>query len=79
VCIAPRRDALEKDSVPFTCHWGQTHGMNPERLATYFGPNVERWKTARDELLPSAEAKRVFQSAIPGGGGVGVAVRRVLG
>jgi D-arabinono-1,4-lactone oxidase len=59
-------DALEKDGVPFTCHWGQTHGMNPKRLTTYFGPNVERWKAARDELLPTPEAKRVFQSAILG-------------
>jgi hypothetical protein len=59
-------DALEKDGLPFTCHWGQVHGITPTRLATYFGGNVERWKSARDQLLPSAEAKRVFQSALLG-------------
>ena len=57
-------DALEKNGVPFTCHWGQVHGLNPKRLGTYFGDNVGRWKTARDQLLPTPEAKRVFQSAI---------------
>jgi hypothetical protein len=59
-------DALEKDELPFTCHWGQTHGLNPTRLAAYFGANVGLWKAARDQLLPSADAQRVFQSAILG-------------
>jgi FAD/FMN-containing dehydrogenase len=58
--------ALEKDSLPFTCHWGQTHGLDETRLRKYFGANVGLWKTARDRLLPSAEARRVFQSAILG-------------
>ena len=59
-------DALETANLPFTCHWGQTHGLNEARLRKYFGPNVDRWKAARDQLLPSAEAQRVFQSAILG-------------
>jgi hypothetical protein len=59
-------DALEKDGLPFTCHWGQTHGLDETRLRKYFGANVGLWKTARDQLLPSAEARRVFQSAILG-------------
>jgi hypothetical protein len=59
-------DALERDGQPFTCHWGQAHGLNPARLEAYFGGNVRRWKAARDLLLPSVEAKRVFQSAILG-------------
>jgi hypothetical protein len=57
-------DTLEANNVPFTCHWGQTHGMTPKRMQTYFGNNVARWKAARDLLLTTPEARRVFQSAI---------------
>jgi hypothetical protein len=59
-------DALEKDNLPFTCHWGQAHGLNETRLRKYFGDHVDRWKKARDQLLSTSEARRVFQSAILG-------------
>jgi hypothetical protein len=59
-------DSLEREGVPFTCHWGQVHGINPSRLATFFGNHVARWKAARADLLPSADARRVFGSRLLG-------------
>jgi D-arabinono-1,4-lactone oxidase len=56
--------ALERDGIPFGCHWGQHHGMTPERLARYYGANADRWRAARDRLLPTREARRVFSSAL---------------
>jgi FAD/FMN-containing dehydrogenase len=53
-------DALEREGVPFTCHWGQRLGLSPARLQAYFGSRGQRWKAARADLLPSAEARRVF-------------------
>jgi D-arabinono-1,4-lactone oxidase len=55
-------DALEKEHLPYTCHWGQTHALNAPRLEAYFGDKPARWKAARDALLPTPEARRVFSS-----------------
>jgi hypothetical protein len=57
-------DALERKGIPFTCHWGQIHGLTPARLERYFGDRVARWKQARKELLPTPEARRVFASPL---------------
>lgn len=57
-------DALEAKHISFTCHWGQLHAMNERRLKAYFEERVEAWKVARDRLLPSATAKKVFSSAL---------------
>ncbi len=57
-------DALEVAAIPFTCHWGQMHGMTPARLRTYFGDRVDRFRTARQRLLPDDVARRVFASRI---------------
>lgn len=57
-------DALAHEGIPFACHWGQLHGMNPARMQSYFGPRVERWKAARDKLLTDPAAKRVFSSPL---------------
>lgn len=57
-------DALERDGISFTCHWGQLHGLNPERVERYFGDRVPRWRAARDRILFTDEGKRVFSSKI---------------
>jgi hypothetical protein len=57
-------DALERADVPFTCHWGQLHGMTEARLQKYFGNRPARWKAARDRLLPSAVARTVFSAPL---------------
>jgi hypothetical protein len=57
-------DALANAGVPYTCHWGQLTGMNPDRLAAYFGNRVDRWKAARDRLLAGGPGKRVFSAPL---------------
>jgi hypothetical protein len=57
-------DALERDGIPFGCHWGQLHGMTAARVDRFYGHNAARWRAARDRLLSTREAKRVFSSAL---------------
>ncbi len=57
-------DALDGAGIPFGCHWGQMHGMNPERVQRFYGDRAKRWMAARDRLLPSPEAKRVFSAPL---------------
>jgi hypothetical protein len=56
-------DALEAAKIPYTCHWGQLHGMTPARARTYFGARLDAWTSARDTLL-GATGKAVFSSPI---------------
>ncbi|MGD8862088.1 MAG: D-arabinono-1,4-lactone oxidase [Myxococcales bacterium] len=53
---------LADHQVPFTCHWGQLHALTPEGVTAYFGNRATRWKAARDRLLPSSTARRIFDS-----------------
>jgi hypothetical protein len=55
-------NALESAGIAFGGHWGQLHGMTPDRLARFYGDGGPRWKAARDRLLASPEARRVFSS-----------------
>jgi hypothetical protein len=57
-------DTLEREGIPYTCHWGQLHGMTPARVIKYFGDRVQRWKDARVRILPSEAARRVFASPL---------------
>ena len=50
--------------LPFGCHWGQLHGMTAKRVQRFYSQNAERWRAARDRLLPTPEARRVFSSAL---------------
>jgi hypothetical protein len=57
-------DALRTQNIPFTCHWGQEYGMDAASVLAYFGDRVDRWKAARQRLLPSTQAQAVFASSI---------------
>ncbi len=63
-------DALEQANIPFTCHWGQLGGMNPARLARYFGDRAVRWRAYRAQLLGPV-GSRVFGAPILGDVGLG--------
>jgi hypothetical protein len=54
--------ALDDAKIPYTCHWGQQHALDPAHVRSYFGERVERWKAARERILTTPEAKRVFTS-----------------
>lgn len=55
-------DSLDAAGIPYTCHWGQEHRLDAAHLDTYFGDRVPRWKAARQAILESPEAMRVFAS-----------------
>lgn len=54
---------LRERGIPFTCHWGQQHKLDAQQLSTYFGTRVDRWRSARETLLPETVARHVFASA----------------
>jgi hypothetical protein len=56
-------NALEQAGIAFTCHWGQLHGMNAERLSKYFGSRAASWKAAREQLLDEV-GRQVFAASI---------------
>ena len=55
-------DRLDQESIAFTCHWGQVHGLTPARVDRYFGDRARRWKEARARILTTDTARRVFAS-----------------
>ena len=58
-------EQLASQNIPFTCHWGQLHGMTAQRLAHYFGHRVNDWKAARYALLASdSRAAAVFAAPL---------------
>jgi hypothetical protein len=54
---------LEKEGIPFTCHWGQLSGMNESRLKKYFQGREEKWNAARAKLL-DATGRKVFAAPL---------------
>jgi FAD/FMN-containing dehydrogenase len=54
---------LEKDGIPFTCHWGQLSGMNAGRLSKYYKGREVKWKAAREKLL-DATGRKVFSAPL---------------
>jgi hypothetical protein len=57
-------NALRAANIPFTCHWGQEHGMDAESIGSYFGDRIARWKAARAKILPTAQARAVFSNPL---------------
>lgn len=57
-------NALAAGGIPFTCHWGQEYGMTASSIRAYYGDRVDRWRAARDTLLPTPEARAVFTTPL---------------
>ncbi len=52
--------ALDDAKIAYTCHWGQQHRLDAAHVQAYFGDRVQRWRAARQRLLPTATAQAVF-------------------
>ncbi len=51
---------LEQAGIPFTMHWGKFNWfLNPARLQSMYGDNVQKWIASREALL-SPEVRSVF-------------------
>ena len=51
---------MEAAGIPFTQHWGKTHGYTPQRIANVYGSDRDKWVAARQQLLPSPAQRKAF-------------------
>lgn len=56
--------ALASAGINYTCHWGQQYGVDPGRIAGYYGAGITKWQAARNQLLPTSQAKSVFKTPL---------------
>jgi hypothetical protein len=52
-------DALDREQIPYTFHWGKICGMNPGHLKNMYGESAEAWMNARQKLM-SPDCQHVF-------------------
>jgi FAD binding domain len=53
--------ALEREKIPYTLHWGQINNFTPERVQHMYGAAVADWIKSRNTLLDS-QTRAVFTS-----------------
>ncbi|MFB0612223.1 FAD-binding protein [Aurantiacibacter poecillastricola] len=51
---------MEAAGIPFTQHWGKTHGYTPQRIANVYGGDRDKWVAARTQLLPDPAQRAMF-------------------
>jgi len=42
---------LDRQKIPYTCHWGKINGLNTQRMKNAYGTSLEAWLAARNTLL----------------------------
>ncbi len=55
-------DALDREGIEFTRHWGKYNLLSPERVAQDYGDDFREWKRWRDRLLPGEADRRLFSA-----------------
>ena len=53
--------ALEDAGIPYTFHWGKINNLDAEKTRRMYGNDLDRWLSARNELLPP-EMRDVFSN-----------------
>jgi len=54
-------ETLESKSLPYTFHWGKMNNLDDRRVrARYGNDRVTRWLSARNQVLPTPELRRLF-------------------
>ncbi|MGA9772435.1 MAG: FAD-binding protein [Blastocatellia bacterium] len=51
--------ALEREKIPYTLHWGQINNFTPERVRNMYGAAVDDWIKSRNMLLDT-QTRAVF-------------------
>jgi FAD/FMN-containing dehydrogenase len=54
------RARFDQEGIPYAQHWGKLHGLTEERVKRSFGPKLDRWRKARETLLPTLQERRTF-------------------
>ena len=58
-------EEFDRQSIDFTCHWGQIGGFDRARIDRYFGADrVNRWLAARDAILTTPNERDAFASPV---------------
>jgi hypothetical protein len=55
-------EALDRDRLVFTRHWGKFNALDAGRVARDYGGDLDRWKAVRNRLLPTQQDLRLFAS-----------------
>ena len=51
-------ERLEELNIPYALHWGKVNfNLNPQRIRTMYGANVDKWLNCREQLLDPATRK----------------------
>ena len=54
---------MDAAGIPFTQHWGKSNGYTPARIRqAYSDINVDKWKAARETLLPDPADRAAFSN-----------------
>ena len=63
-------DLLDREGVAFTRHWAKSCHLDGARVAADFGEDLQRWRAARDRLMPDPAHRAMFGSAVLDGLGL---------
>ncbi len=55
--------ALDEAEIPFRRHWGKIHELDQARVEADYAGLLPRWRAAREQILPDAVERAMFQSA----------------
>ena len=55
--------ALHDSGIDYGLHWGKVIGLSAAETRRLYGDRVDRWKTARDRLLPDPAVREAIRNA----------------
>jgi hypothetical protein len=55
--------ALHDSGIEYGLHWGKVIGLSAAETRRLYGDRVDRWRAARDRLLPDAAVREAFRNA----------------
>lgn len=63
-------ESLDAEGIKFTRHWAKSCHLDAARVATDYGEDFRRWRSARDRLLPDPAHRALFGSSVLDGLGL---------
>ena len=63
-------ELLDREGVAFTRHWAKSCHLDAARVAADYGEDLQRWRGARNRLIPDAAHRALFGSPVLDGLGL---------
>lgn len=63
-------ELLDREGVNFTRHWAKSCHLDAARVASDYGEDLQRWRAARDRLMPDPAHRALFGSEVLDGLGL---------